>query len=83
MSQFHINEEAISAKAIIAKMNASMMQAAEPMIQKALAEIEAEMRRSLAANTIAMIERATRFEIMRDEVVIVLQSAVNRYGVKP
>lgn len=72
----NLDEQAITAKAIIESMNAQMLKAAEPMIQKALADIEAEMRRSLAVNTIALIERSTRVEFNRDMVTIVLKGAL-------
>ena len=45
------------------QLNAQMLEAAEPIIKKALVEIEANMRKQLAASLISMLD--TSYEVQR------------------
>ncbi|HEY1127948.1 MAG TPA: hypothetical protein VGF12_00970 [Roseateles sp.] len=60
--------------ALKAQINVELTKAAEPVIQRALAEIEAEMRKKLAANLVALIDRSYSMTTYGD----VLTISVNR-----
>lgn len=52
------------------RLNAEMLEAAEPLIQEALKKIEAEMRRQLAASLISVIEHRVAYYHDRQELVV-------------
>lgn len=45
-----------------ARLNAEMLAAAEPVIKKALEEVEAAMRKALAARLVGMVDGSVSFE---------------------
>jgi 2-keto-3-deoxy-6-phosphogluconate aldolase len=60
------------------RMNKEMQQAAEPVIQKALQEIEVAMRKQLAENLIALIDRQFSVNRMGDDIVIHIRQEPKR-----
>ncbi|HDY87983.1 MAG TPA: hypothetical protein ENH82_07720 [bacterium] len=59
-------------------LNHSMIQAAEPILQQALQDIEAAMRKELAKNTVELIEKNYDVTMRRDELVITIKQAVEK-----
>lgn len=63
----------INQKAFLAAMkdqiNTAMIQAAEPIIQDALAQVEIKMRAALAEHILARIERSIDVKTMSDRIV--------------
>jgi len=76
LSKTYINEEAFI-DVIKDSMNAEMTKAAEPVIQKALKEIEAEMRAKLGAMLIATINNDYQIERFGSDLRIVVKQALS------
>lgn len=51
-------------------LNEGLLKAAEPIVERALQEIEAEMRRKLAAMLIGMIEHSYNMERNGSDIVV-------------
>ncbi len=64
-----INERAFI-ELMKAQLNKSMLEAAEPLIKDALVRMEQAMRKDLAANLIAFIDREFQFNVMQNRIVI-------------
>ena len=71
-------------KALQAQLNADMLAQAEPLIKKALEEIEKEMRARLAQRLIANIEQDMDIRTMGHTITITLrQAAAENYLATP
>lgn len=65
-----VNEQALHAL-LKEKLNQDMLAAAEPIIQKALADIEHEMRRAIVPRLVSMIE--ANVDLYRDNRDLVIR----------
>ena len=54
-------------------LNAAMVEAAEPLIKEALVKIEAEMRKNLASNLIAMLDADIVFDRLNTDIRILIK----------
>lgn len=70
-----INQEYVE-KMLFSAINKEMQEAAEPVLQKALAEIERQMRERMAAMLIAHIKSEFSVRIMGNELQITVRQAV-------
>ena len=68
------------AKRMKLQLNEAMLEAAEPIIQEALATIERKMRERAAAAMISYIEQRTHFYEREDRIVITFDKQENRNG---
>jgi hypothetical protein len=73
---FSINHESNMLRAIQVQINEQMKQAAEPVIQQALKDIEVEMRKKLGAMLISLIEQNFRVETRSNDLVITVKQAM-------
>jgi len=69
-----INTEAFT-EMLFSDLNKSMLEAAEPELQKALKAIEVTMRRDMAANIIGFIESNYSVQTMNNNIVITVRQA--------
>jgi hypothetical protein len=73
-----INEE-LFAKQIRTLLNEEMTKAAEPLLKKAVADIEAEMRKRLAAMLVGVLD--TSYSAERDGRVMAIRVALGKGAV--
>ena len=59
------------------KLNAEMLAAAEPLIKKAIEDIEAEMRRQLAQMLISVVEQSFAIERFGTDIRIIVKRPDN------
>lgn len=67
-----INEQELS-KHLLEKLNAEMSLAAEPIIQKALKEVEVVMRKRMASMLIGYLEQSMSIEHMGTDLRIIIK----------
>jgi hypothetical protein len=70
-----INQEYVE-KMLFAAINKQMQEAAEPVLQKALAEIERQMRERMAAMLIANIQSDFSVRTMGHDLQIIVRQAI-------
>jgi len=62
-------------KQLFKTLNTAMLVAAEPIVQKALKEVEVEMRKQLASNLISFITNNYTIQTRSDNMVITVKQA--------
>ena len=67
--------EADVARIIGAELNKAMLKAAEPILQKALTEIEHEMREKMVSRLLAFVENNFAVDRMGHDIRIVIKQA--------
>ena len=66
-----LNPEATLA-GIKERINAELLDAAEPVVQRALADVEREMRKRLAVHLVALLDRSFEMHSASDRLTIVM-----------
>lgn len=74
-----LNDTEFFMQTLVRELNMRALEVAEPHIQKALKEIERDMRERVAARLIGMIDERVRYHHNRQELVIQF-GAVNKEG---
>ena len=67
-----INPKAFE-ESMLVPLNNAMLEAAEPIVQKALKEMEVRMRKQLASNLISFISQNFSVESFQDQILIRIQ----------
>ena len=67
-----INPKAFE-ESMLVPLNNAMLEAAEPIVQKALKEMEVRMRKQLASNLISFITQNFSVESFQDQILIRIQ----------
>ena len=67
-----INPKAFE-ESMLVPLNNAMLEAAEPIVQKALKEMEVRMRKQLASNLISFITQNFSVESFQDQILIKIQ----------
>ena len=80
MSMFKVNDPGNALSQLQHHLNDAMLKAAEPIIQKALQDIEREMREKLAQKVIALLRNDWSVDRLGSDLRIVVHQALKERG---